>query len=167
MSTTELSLPSGHTALIDSDSWPLVKGYAWHVSVDTHTNYAIADATTKDGKLTAVGMHRLIVSALPEQFVDHRNRNGLDNRRENLRTCTRSQNGGNRRINANNTSGYKGVWWNARRNKWQVALGLDGARMHLVYFTDPWDAAQAYNTAALIHFGEFALLNERWCCDDT
>jgi hypothetical protein len=65
---------------------------------------------------------------------------------------------GNRRINHNNTSGYKGV--HLFYGKWRARIGYQGDRLSLGMFTDPWDAAQAYNHAATELFGEFARLNE-------
>jgi hypothetical protein len=91
--------------------------------------------------------------------VDHKDGNGLNNRRGNLRSCTRKQNAANRRLATNNKSGYKGVHWSKTRHKWVAQIGVDKKCINLGAFIDPWEAAQAYNTAALIEWGEFALLN--------
>lgn len=96
----------------------------------------------------------------PVKVVDHINLNGLDNRRGNLRLCTDGQNKANGRIRRDNTSGYRGVYWNASANKWQAYISVNSKRLYLGVFSDPWDAAVAYNDAALKHFGEFARINQ-------
>lgn len=90
---------------------------------------------------------------------DHINRNGLDNRRINLRAATAFQNLGNQALRSTNKSGYKGVNWNRLRRKWQGSIKIHGRSRHLGMFTDPVDAARAYNAAALEAWGEFAWLN--------
>lgn len=92
---------------------------------------------------------------------DHINGNKLDNRRENLRYATNSQNNANREKQAGlYSSQYKGVFWNAQKGKWQSRLKIDGKQKHLGFFVNEKDAARAYNEAALKYFGEFAVLNE-------
>jgi len=105
-------------------------------------------------------MHYLLLPDVPLGLTrDHKNRNGLDNRRNNLRICTRSQNQYNRAKQLNNTSGFKGVCWVPRRNKWRVDITVDKKRISLGYFSDVIEAALAYDRAALLYHGEFAQLN--------
>ncbi len=96
----------------------------------------------------------------PKSKVDHKNGNKLDNRKENLRLSTHSQNGCNRGKQVNNSSGLKGVTWNKERLAWHAQIGVRGKRIHLGYFSNPGLAAMAYNHAAIKHHGEFAKLNE-------
>lgn len=103
----------------------------------------------------------MLLNAAPGQLVDHKNLNGLDNRRENLRLCTDGQNKANGRVRRDNTSGYRGVYWNSSANKWQAYISVNSQRLYLGVFSDAWDAATAYNEAATLHYGEFARLNER------
>lgn len=91
---------------------------------------------------------------------DHINRNRLDNRRCNLRPVTLSQNNCNRGIPSNNTSGYKGVWFDKCRGKWRGDIRVSGKKISLGYHDDPKEAVKAYNEAALKYHGEFAVLNE-------
>lgn len=93
------------------------------------------------------------------KWLDHANRNGLDNRRINLRPATRSQNGANRAPDRRNTSGYKGVHWDRGASRWVAKIKSGGSQVRLGYFRDPAEAARAYNQAALEVFGEFAWLN--------
>lgn len=89
-------------------------------------------------------------------IVDHINRNGFDNRLDNLRIGTQSNNGGNRDININNTSGYKGVMWSERECRWTSKVKVNNEEIRLGYFDDPELAYQAYlNKSKELH-GEFA-----------
>lgn len=92
----------------------------------------------------------------PPDQIDHINRNRSDNRISNLRLATGTQNQGNRDVDRANKSGFKGVSWNRRRNKWVAQLG--GARRYLGQFDNPKLAAKIYNEAAKEYFGEFACL---------
>jgi len=90
-------------------------------------------------------------------MVDHRNGNGLDNRRANLRPATKSQNGANRLIAASNKSGFKGV--DLKKGRWRAQIKVVGSKIHLGYFDLAEEAARAYDMAAIEAFGEFATLN--------
>ena len=117
---------------------------------------------TKDGYCwsTKVGLlHRFIMDCPEGMDVDHENHNTLDNRKVNLKICTRTQNSRNMSIPKNNTSGYKGVTWDKRCNKWMAQIMINRKNIFLGYFDDKVEAARAYNDAAIKHFGEFALLN--------
>jgi hypothetical protein len=96
------------------------------------------------------------------KLVDHINRNGMDCRRCNLRPATSSENGWNTR-KPNHYGGkpcssiYKGV--SRYRDKWNARITVHGQRIHLGVFNNEFDAAIAYNSAAVVAFGEFARLN--------
>jgi hypothetical protein len=155
----EIPLPSGHIAVIDIDDWESVSKYRWRICRTPWTLYAQAHHYI-NGRRAELQMHRLILSAPFQIEVDHIDHDGLNNRRGNLRLATGSQNHGNIRKAPNNTSGYKGVSWHKHTRKWRAYLGTRPTT-HLGVFADPWDAAQAYNAAALSRWGEFALLNIR------
>jgi hypothetical protein len=96
----------------------------------------------------------------PDGFtVDHADRNSLNNQLSNLRLATRSQQGHNQRLRSTNTSGYRGVTWDKQMGKWQARIMVNGKRIHLGFYADPKEAALAYDAAAKIHYGEFAVLN--------
>jgi len=103
--------------------------------------------------------HRLIYlyhhGYLPE-ILDHINGVKTDNRIENLREATANQNQYNRVLNANNTSGYKGVTYNKLRNKWQAKVKANNVYKHLGLFEDIEDAAMAVSKYRLKVHGEFA-----------
>ena len=98
-------------------------------------------------------LHRLIMRAEKGQYVDHINHDKLDNRRSNLRVCTQSQNLGNRNLNTNNKTGFKGV--SKFRDKWRVYV----AKQYVGVYPTLEEASNAYNQAALGEYGEFAKLN--------
>lgn len=116
-------------------------------------------------KGTRYYIHRLIFlyhnGWLPKE-IDHINRNPLDNRIENLRPATASQNKRNRQSKKNSTSNYVGVSWCKPLSKWQAFIrqaGTDNKNLFLGYFIDEIEAAKAYNKAAIIQHKEFANLN--------
>ncbi len=154
----EIPLTQGKVAIIDVSDYSLVKGYKWHYSLSSK-NYGRA-ITRPDKNKPAIRMHRLIMSAPIGLEVDHINGNPLDNRRSNLCLVTHSQNQKNMRKPITNKSGYKGVSWHTKSNKWQAHLMNNGKRHYLGLFIDLKEAAKAYNIAALELFGEFAKINE-------
>ena len=107
--------------------------------------------------------HRMIFyirnGCLPK-CVDHANHDTLDNSINNLRAATVSQNQMNKRSKKAATSKHLGVSWYKRYEKWKAGIHTEGKTIHLGYFTSETEAAQAYNTAAAKHFGEFANLND-------
>lgn len=114
-----------------------------------------------DGSLYAA--HRIVFlwhhGWLPAE-IDHKNRVKTDNRIDNLRPATSSQNKGNIGLLRNNRSGYKGVSFNARSQKWHAQIKINGVQTYLGRSDLPEEAARMYNAAAIKHFGEFAYLND-------
>lgn len=106
-----------------------------------------------------IGVHRIVFAMFNGRIptmVDHIDGDKQNNKIENLRECTESQNQHNRRIYANNTSGIKGVYWNKSANKWQVSIGINGILKHIGCFSSITDAANARRQAAEKYHGEFA-----------
>ena len=95
-----------------------------------------------------------------EQTVDHKDRDSLNTRIENLRVATCREQQQNRGIGLNNTSGYKGVCFDKQSGKWSAKIKIDRKTKHIGYFSEIKDAALAYNRKALELFGEFAYINE-------
>jgi len=110
-------------------------------------------------KAATMLMHRLVMRPKRYEQIDHRDGNGLNNVRENLRFCSQSQNMGNAKIRKNGTSQYKGVCWDRINEKWVASIRVN-KYIWLGRHDTELCAAQAYNIAAKEHFGEFALINE-------
>jgi hypothetical protein len=150
----------GETVFVDAADLHIVDGYNWRISRRPNGR---AYARARVGEQT-IYMHRLIDGTPAGMETDHRNGNGLDNRRTNLRTATRVQNSANvpkrRRESSRMTSRYKGVSWDRVRGCWRANARIDGRQWFLGRYADEADAARAYNAAALSVWGEFARLNE-------
>jgi hypothetical protein len=101
-------------------------------------------------------LHRLLAGAVVGQVVDHANMDRLDNTRANLRVCTVSQNNGNTARMRTNTSGFKGVYYEARTASWRAGISIGDKTRHLGRFKTPEEAHEAYKRAAREVFGEYA-----------
>lgn len=104
-------------------------------------------------------LHQLLVDTSMCALVDHKNRNKLDLRKENLRQASYQLNNLNKEIQANNISGYRGVSWHKGKKKWTAQIKANNKQIWLGDFTVKENAARAYNNAAILHFGEHAQLN--------
>ena len=127
---------------------------------------SVAGSLTKYGYLCVrvnyrlYQIHRLIWvyvhGYFPNKDIDHINRVRTDNRLENLREATRSQNLRNKEKSNKNISGYKGVSFFARDKKWMASIQINGKKKYLGYFDTPLSAHEAYKNFAEKHFGEFS-----------
>lgn len=95
----------------------------------------------------------------PKQMFDHRDRNYLNNQKENLRPCTQQQNCRNRTKMKGTSSIYKGVSFVKSRNNWKASIYINYKEIYLGSFSTQEEAALVYNKAAMIHYKEFAVLN--------
>jgi hypothetical protein len=152
-----LNLPGGSTALIDPGDVDLVSGYHWRVlELDALTYVHAWDGPRH------LYLHRLIAAPPLGMVVDHRDGNGLNNQRSNLRVATHSQNSANagpNRRKAGKTSAYKGVCFDRGRGLWAATIHHQGKTRALGRYASEIDAAAAYDKAALGIWGEFAHLN--------
>jgi AP2 domain/HNH endonuclease len=152
----QIPLSQGKLAEIDAADLPLVESHSWHAVCSRGKWYAVTNVHTERGR-RLLRMHTLLIGRLG---CDHKDGNGLNNRRSNLRIATQSQNAKNRskrRRLASST--YKGVHWHKRVQKWTATIGVNYKTMHLGYFDDAESAARAYDAAAKLHNGPFANVN--------
>lgn len=154
----EIKLTQGMVAIVDIEDYEYVSKFNWGAS---HNGWGVWYAVRRPpkGERGRIRLHRFILNAPDDMFVDHINGNGLDCRKSNLRLCTNAENGRNSKIPITNLSGYKGVCWHKATQKWIVQINVNGKRTHIGLFENKLDAAIAYNDAAVRYYGEFAKLN--------
>ena len=152
-------LTNGMIAVVDSDDYVRVSGFSW-VPVSgrrgAKTTYAVTRSRIGRGVRVSTLMHRIIMNAPLGILVDHRDGDGLNNRKSNLRLATNQQNLANRGKNRNNSSGYKGVRRARSGGKWVARIKVGGIEHHLGSYVSAAMAVSAYNAAAKKYFGEFA-----------
>lgn len=144
---------NGKEILVDDADYPQLCKLPW--------SFDKIGGVVYRGKSIAYIMSRVIMGLGfgDKRVVDHIDHNQANNQRNNLRICTQSQNRANSRKQKEASSKYKGVSYKKATKKWRAQIGINGKKVHLGDFIDELDAAAAYDTAALEHFGEFALTN--------
>lgn len=130
-------------ALIDLDDVEKVKNIKWCLKSNGYVH---------NGK---VYLHRIIMDVDDNVFIDHINRNKLDNRKSNLRICTRQQNNFNRGKRTDNTSGFSGVDFYKRENKWRARIQVDYEEIVLGLFSTKEEAIKVRKEAEIKYFGEY------------
>ncbi|MCX5632499.1 MAG: AP2 domain-containing protein [Phycisphaerae bacterium] len=141
--------------IVDQDDYQKLAGYPWQLFENKSGSFYAVQFN--NGRF--IKMHRVIMNAPPGKIVDHRNHEGLDNTKRNLRFATIAQNNYNNRKVKNRSSKYKGVCRRKERNKWHAYISYNCKKIHLGYFDNEEDAARVYDNAAKLYHGEFAVLN--------
>lgn len=147
-----IPMSDGTEVLVDAADAHLVAGLRWRPLRRPRATYAQAKHRGR-----TVLMHRLICGAGPDEEVDHANRNGIDNRRCNLRRCSKSQNQGNS-VKRRGASRWKGVYWRPAKRRWVAEVRVGGVARSRLCRTEE-EAARAYDSLAVAAFGEFARTN--------
>jgi hypothetical protein len=160
MTIVSIPLTQGEVALIDDEDLPLVSQYTWSVARRRKIDYAQTWGEWY-GKRTIILMHRLLLDAPAGFEVDHRDGDGLNNCRSNLRLATHGQNLRNRGRTYNSATGYKGVIRNHRSSTYLfiAQIQCDNQNYHIGSFRTAEEAARAYDAKARELHGEFARLN--------
>lgn len=153
-----IPLTQGKVAIVDQADYGMLSHWKWYAAADSATWYARRGHRHSGAKhMTISLMHRMVMLPDPSLVVDHVNGNGLDNRRCNLRICTQGQNQQNQRAWTGTL--YKGVRWAPRQRRWVASINPGERRLHLGYFKTAEEAARAYDSAAMSHYGSFARPN--------
>lgn len=153
-----IPLTQGLIAQVDDADFKAVNRFKWCAQRIGRNFYAARRFRKPDGKQGYQYLHQFLFPGVLR--VDHRDGDGLNNQRYNLRPATNQQNlWGFQRKRPGATSKFRGVSWESRRLTWHARLKISGKSIHLGYFDDETDAACAYDTAAIKYFGEFASPN--------
>jgi hypothetical protein len=152
-------LGEGKFTLVDQKDFYQFNNFNWCPRESGQNNYVIRVVSGHKNRTKIISLHREIMNPPKGILIDHRNGDGLDNRRDNLRRATNSQNGYNRRKRTNTTSRFLGVYFNKKKRLWASSIKSHGKRVWLGYFKSEVDAAHAYDRAAIKYHGEFARLN--------
>ena len=163
----EIELTQGYKALVDDEDFERVSQFRWHAVVEKSKGknkrlrsvYAQRALPRENGKQHKERMHRFILGVGAVVEVDHKDSDGLNNQKDNIRKATDEQNAQNMRKQENKTSRFKGVYWYKLRNCWRAKIRVKGVLKSLGYYKEERNGALAYDEAARKFFGEFALTN--------
>ncbi len=109
----------------------------------TSSYYVMGNIKKEDGKRTLIGIHRFIMEPSSDKLVDHKDRNTLNNKKNNLRIATLAENNQNTRRQKNNTSGARGVTWASHQKKWRAYVKYEGKNHYFGYYDTVEEAANA------------------------
>lgn len=152
-----IELTQGYFTLVDIEDYEYLNKFSWRIQKNKKHVYARTSIWLGNGKSRCIYMHRLILSAVKNDIVDHKNGNSLDNRRRNLRICSSYQNNYNA-LHPGKIS-YKGVYFKPSLNKYIAQIQAMGKKKHIGVFSTAKEAAIAYDKSAIELQGKFARLN--------
>jgi len=149
-----IPLTQGKFAIVDAEDYVKLSKYNWRCHIGHLTYYAIRG----NGK-NRIFMHTQIKPPPEGMEIDHVNGKGYDNRKINIRHCTRNQNMQNRHKRARGTSYYKGIYLEKNTNRWRAQIIVNGKRYRLGRYNSEIDAAKAYDKKAKELLGKYACTN--------
>ena len=157
----KIPLTQGKVALVDDEDYEWLSRWKWYSLKRRSGIFYVTRNQWNFGtkKSSKICMHRLIMKAVGGEIVDHKDGNGLNNQRYNLRFCTGTQNNANSKLQKNSTSRYKGVTSVKYNRKWQSQIQHRYKHIHLGLYNTSEEAARVYDKKAIELFGEFARTN--------
>jgi hypothetical protein len=161
----EMLLSKGYVTTISDRDYKRVSKLKWYAHekrrADGSLKNVYAQCTYRHhGAVKILLLHRFILGVTdPSVEVDHKDHDGLRNCRSNLRRSTGQQNKQHSRTRTDNTSGFKGVYWNTKMEIWEACIKVNGKNKWLGAYLDKKYAALAYDRAARKQFGKFAVTN--------
>lgn len=153
----EIKLTQGKVALVDDEDYEFLNQWKWYAKKDSHIFYAQSHIGTKRKEQKSITMHRLIMNVSAGIQIDHKDGNGLNNQKSNLRICTHQQNQMNRKSYIGRSK-YKGVSI-CKNGRISATIKVNGKNKHLGVFESEIEAAMFYDEAAKKYYGEYANLN--------
>jgi hypothetical protein len=153
----EIELTRGKVALVDDEDYEWINSFNWYAQRCGGKNKRFYAARCKriNGKLTTILMHRQILKTPEGLETDHIDGDGLNNQRKNLRACSKSQNLMNQQVQKNKK--HKGIFQSGK--KWASRICLNKKSIYLGIYDTEEMAVDAYNSAAIKYFGEYARPN--------
>lgn len=143
MGFRKIKITQGKYAIVDAEDYDRLATHKWQYKPGPNTGYARRSIYV-DGVKKSVHMHSCILDCPKGLFIDHINRNGLDNRKKNLRVVTRSQNQLNSNMRSYNTSGYRGVTFNKREDIWRAQIVISKKYICIGKSNDKMEAVKMY-----------------------
>lgn len=143
----------GYVVLVSSADIDLLNNNVWSTKLTPRNAYAFRSQRDETGKLHNFYLHHSVIRPAEGEEIDHKNRNGMDNTRENLRSASHQSNALNAKKKANATSEFKGVYRKRGRSKWTAAIKMDGAVRYLGNFETEAAAFECVQSAALKEHG--------------
>jgi len=156
----EIHLTRGQSTIVDDEDYDSLIQWKWFAHLNpSNSFYATRSSPRNPGPRGLIWMHRVIMKCPDGMYIDHINKNTLDNRKANLRICTKSQNAANSKLRIDNKYGYKGVRYHKKNKNYNAYIRHNGKDIHIGCYNSIIEAALAYDNKAIELFGEFARIN--------
>lgn len=152
----KIKLTQGKYALVDDEDYNLLNRFNWYTQKRKNgLCYAVRNYQIVTGvKRVQLRMHRMIIDCPKNKVIDHKDTDGLNNQKSNLRFVNRSVNAMNARISSLNTSGYTGINYSKRNKKWVVRIGVNLKRIYIGNYKDKEEAIKARDNAKKKYYKE-------------